>query len=405
MGVLPQAVYPLFLFFLFVAAPLKETTAATVLWTAPAILLSALMIAWAAESAQYFVAQGFALAMLAWMQTLPEFAVEAVLAWHQQTHLLLANLTGALRLLTGLGWPAIYATAALSHRRASATPLRHIALNEHHSVEVMGLLAALLYTPVIAFKGSLTVYDGIVLIVIYAAYLLILGKLPSEDHETIEDLEIIPRTIVKARRGNRIFAIAALFVAGGALIYLSAEPFLASLLALATLAGVPQFVFVQWIAPMVSEFPEMLSTLYWARRSDRAPMALMNMVSSNINQWTLLAAMLPIVYSISAGAVTPIVFDSKQQLELWLTLGQAAVALVFLLNMELAWWEAAALAVLFAIPFFESATEPVITWIYFGWAGLELVRMVIGRRKAPALSLFLKVWRDHVSATGMGDRA
>ncbi len=82
------------------------------LWTAPAILLSALMIAWAAESAQYFVAQGFALAMLAWMQTLPEFAVEAVLAWHQQTHLLLANLTGALRLLTGLGWPAIYFTAA-----------------------------------------------------------------------------------------------------------------------------------------------------------------------------------------------------------------------------------------------------------------------------------------------------
>ena len=83
-------------------------------------------------------------------------------------------------------------------------------------------------------------------------------------------------------------------------------PFLASLLALATLAGVPDFVFVQWIAPLVSEFPEMLSTLYWARRSDRAPMALMNMVSSNINQWTLLAAMLPIVYSISVGAVTPI---------------------------------------------------------------------------------------------------
>ena len=117
MGVLPQAVYPLFLAFLFVAVPLKETSPATVLWTAPAILLAALMIAWAAESAQYFVAQGFALAMLAWLQTLPEFAVEAVLAWHQQTHLLLANLTGALRLLTGTGWPLIYFTAAWFHRR------------------------------------------------------------------------------------------------------------------------------------------------------------------------------------------------------------------------------------------------------------------------------------------------
>ena len=202
MGVLPQAVYPLFLAFLFVAAPLKETTATTVLWTAPAILLSALMIAWAAESAQYFVAQGFALAMLAWMQTLPEFAVEAVFAWHQQTHLLLANLTGALRLLTGLGWPAIYLTAAFSHRRATSKPLRRIVLEEHHSVEVMALLVPLLYIPVIAIKGSLTVYDGVVLIVIYAAYLWILGKMPHEDHETIEDLEIIPRTIVKARRGQ-----------------------------------------------------------------------------------------------------------------------------------------------------------------------------------------------------------
>ena len=396
MGVLPQAVYPLFLFFLFVAAPLKETTATTVLWTAPAILLSAMMIAWAAESAQYFVAQGFALAMLAWMQTLPEFAVEAVLAWHQQTHLLLANLTGALRLLTGLGWPAIYATAAVFHRRSTHQPLRRIVLEEHHSVEVVALLVPLLYIPVIAIKGTLTVYDGIVLILIYAVYLWILGKLPSEDHETVEELEIVPRTIVKARRGNRIFAIGALFVAGGALIYFSAEPFLASLLALATLAGMPDFIFIQWIAPLVSEFPEMLSTLYWARRSDRASMALMNMVSSNINQWTLLAAMLPIVYSMSVGAVTPIAFDAKQEMELWLTLGQAAIALVFLLNMELAWWEAAALGVLFAIPFFSSATEPIITWIYFGWAGVEVLRIILGQRKPLALSLFVKVWKNHI---------
>jgi len=240
------------------------------------------------------------------------------------------------------------------------------------------------------------VYDGAVLIVIYAAYLWILGKLPSEDHETIEDLEIIPRTIVKARRGRRICAIGVLFIAGGALIYFSAEPFLASLLALSVLAGVPDFVFVQWIAPLISEFPEMLSTLYWARRSDRAPMALMNMVSSNINQWTLLAAMLPIVYSMSIGAVTPITFDGKQEMELWLTLGQATVALVFLLNMELVWWEASALFALFAIPFIDSAVEPVITWIYFGWAGIEVVRMLFGRRKPAAFPLFVTMWKTHI---------
>src|SRR5271154_5951193 len=96
--------------FLFAAVPtIHETSPWTLLWAAPGILLAALVIAWAAESSQFFIAQGFALAILAWMQTLPEFAVEAVLAWHQQRGLLLANLTGALRLLIGVGWPMIYA--------------------------------------------------------------------------------------------------------------------------------------------------------------------------------------------------------------------------------------------------------------------------------------------------------
>src|SRR3982751_2633003 len=107
------------------------------LWTAPAILLSSMLIAWAAESAQFFIAQGFALAILAWLQTLPEFAVEAVLAWKQQVPLLLANLTGALRLLTGLGWPMIYFTAAFFYRRKYKKPLGAIQLDKHHCVEVM----------------------------------------------------------------------------------------------------------------------------------------------------------------------------------------------------------------------------------------------------------------------------
>ena len=137
----------------------------------------------------------------------------------------------------------------------------------------------------------------------------------------------------------------------------------------------------------------MLSTLYWARRVDRAPMALMNMVSSNINQWTLLAAMLPIVYSISAGAATPIVFDPEQQRELWLTLGQAAVALAFLINMELAWFEAAGLFVLFLVQVVD-VNAPVriyVTWIYFAWCFVEVVSLIGGRRKAVAFRHFRNI--------------
>jgi len=395
MGLLPLPSAHPFLFLLFVA-PLREASSSTALWAAPAILIASLMIAWAAESSQFFIAQGFALAILAWLQTLPEFAVEAVWAWHQQVPLLMANLTGALRLLTGLGWPMIYFTAAMFHRRRGGPPLKAVRLEPHHAVEVIGLLVPLLYIGYIVFKNSLTVFDAIPLIVIYAAYLLVLSKLPAEDPETIEDLEAIPRKIVLSPRAARIAIITALFAAGGALIYFSAEPFAASLLALATLVGIPTFVFVQWVAPLVSEFPEMASTFYWARTVHRAPMALMNMVSSNINQWTLLAAMLPIVLSISAGAVTPIQFDAQQRLELLMTLGQALAGMTFLLNMELAWWEAAVLFVLFLIPFASSATAPYVTGAYFAWTAIELLRMLLGRRKPEALAHFTKVWKMHI---------
>jgi len=354
------------------------------------------MIAWAAESAQYFVAQGFALAILAWMQTLPEFAVEAVIAWHRQMPLLLASLTGALRLLTGFGWPVIYLTAALFNRRRGSPPLRAIRLSGHHSVEVVGLLAPLLYMGGVAWKGSLGMLDGLVLMALYGAYLLILSKLPPEDAESIEDLEAIPRHIVTAPRWQRIAMIAGLFVAGGALIYVAAEPFLGSLLSLSALLGVPTFVFLQWMSPVVSEFPEMASTFYWARTVERAPIALMNMVSSNINQWTLLPGLLPVIFSLSAGRASAIVLDQQQETQLVLTLAQAAVGLMFLINMELAWWEAAVLFVLFLVPFANAAWARPVTYVYFGWAGIELLRMLAGRRKPEAFTEFARLWRTFI---------
>src|SRR5256884_3852088 len=138
-----QIVAPVCALLLLAAVPIEPLAPSAVAWTAPSILLSAMLIAWAAESAQFFVAQGFALAILAWLQTLPEFAVEAVLAWKQEVTLLLANLTGALRLLTGLGWPMIYAVAAYFYRRKTGRRMGAIRLADEHCGEVVGLLAAL----------------------------------------------------------------------------------------------------------------------------------------------------------------------------------------------------------------------------------------------------------------------
>ena len=391
--------------------PIRAEGPSAVLWTAPCILFASMTIAWGAEAAQFFVAQGVALAILAWMQTLPEFAVEAVLAWKQQTAFLLANLTGALRLLTGLGWPLIYFSAAVFHRRRTGKPLGGIRLDREHSVNVVGLFAALLYTSFILAKGSLHLADAGVLTGIYAAYLFVLKRLPPAGEEGIDDLDAVPRAIVTSPRMRRITAITACFVVGGTLIYFGAEPFLGSLFALSTVLTIPTFLFIQWVAPFVSEFPEMLSTFYFARSVTRAPMALMNMVSSNINQWTLLTAMLPIVYSLSRGSVSSIPLDAQQKLELLMTIGQALVGMMFLINMELVWWEASVLFVLWLAQFAFSAVPAghsgvlgflghrVHVWItltYFAWAAWEMARLFTGARQPTALVEFVRIWRENV---------
>src|SRR5262245_22516594 len=85
-----------------------DASAVDFLWTAPLIIGAAFLIAWGAEAAQFMISQGLALAVLAWLQTLPEFAVEAKLAWSaardttgQSIHLVTANFTGFIRLLMG----------------------------------------------------------------------------------------------------------------------------------------------------------------------------------------------------------------------------------------------------------------------------------------------------------------
>lgn len=386
---------------LMFAVPLHQSSPAAALWTTPAILAASLLITWGAESAQFFVAQGFALAILAWMQTLPEFAVEAVLAWKAQTELLLANLTGALRLLTGLAWPMIYATAGFVHYRRTGNYQRSINLHPQHSVEVLGLVLPLVYVTFVWWKASLTIYDGAVLVLLYVAYLALLTKLPPEKDEGIEDLEAIPRAIASARPVRRNIAILVCFLGGGAIIYFTAEPFLGSLVSLATAIGIPSFIVIQWLAPVISEFPELLSTFYFARQEVKAPVGLMNIASSNINQWTLLVAMLPVVLSLGRGEITALQFDAEQRIELALTLSQSVLALMFLLNMRFAWWEAAAMLALFisqfVLPaFFGEDAKLWICYAFLAWSAAELLILIIKGRKPEALRSFGEVWREHV---------
>jgi len=371
--------------------------AATALWTFPSVLFSAFVISWGAEAAQFFMSQGLALAILAWLQTLPEFAVEADIAWRQDVPNMLANFTGSLRLLVGLGWPMIFFVASVAHRRRTGRWLKAIELDDEHAIQVIGLLVPILYFFVIWGKASLNVWDGIVLTFLYLVYLFVLNKMPARTEEDAEQLDWVPRKVLGLRPGLRGAAIAGLFLGGGLILYYVTHPFVDSLKALALTVGITEFVFIQWVAPFLSEFPEKVSAFKWAATVRQAPMALMNMVSSNINQWTVLAAMIPVVYSMSAGQLMAVPLDGMHRHEVLLTILQSLLGMILLVNMHYSAAEALAIFVLWFVQFVVPSLREEIMWAYGALILGGLVQVWRGSRSLAAFSAFARHWRLHVA--------
>ena len=387
---------------LLAAVSQAGASALSALWTFPSILLSAFLVAWGAEAAQFLMSQGLALAILAWLQTLPEFAVEAVIAWEagrdpERAHLAIANLTGAIRLLLGLGWPAIYFVFVFAGRRGSKVRWPSIRLEHEHAVEVAGLVPPLLYFLVIIWKQWIGWIDAVVLIGLYAVYLWVLMRNPPKQEEELSDAPPVSRWAYRQRGWRQKAAIGGLFVSGGALLYLTARPFLESMLAVAGILGIGQFFLVQWVAPFLSEFPEFVSTINWARRVTRAPMALMNIVSSNINQWTILAAMIPLVYGFSHlhhhGTWSDFHFDAPQRIEIVLTLLQTLLGVLLLANMEFDWLDAAALLVLWLVQFIVPHLREEVSVAYGVWIVVLMGQFVLGKKRFMVWKYFVETVR------------
>jgi cation:H+ antiporter len=338
--------------------------------------------------AQFFMSQGLALAILAWLQILPEFAVEADIAWRQNVANMTANFTGSIRLLVGLGWPMIFLVAAIAHRRETGEWLSEIVLEPDHCVEVVGLTVPILYFVVIWWKASLSVLDGAILTALYVGYLFVVNRLPPKDHEEAGELDGVPRAVMGLRPGVRGTAVVAMFVGGGLILYLVAHRFVDSLMSLSVTVGISEYVFIQWVAPFLSEFPEFLSAFRWARGGRHAPMALMNVVSSNINQWTVLAGMIPLVYSLSLGHVAAIPFDGRHRHEILLTVLQSLLGIVLLMNMRYSWWEAIALFVLWFVQFCVPSLRLAVIYAYAALIVVGLVQALAGRRQFQAFTVF-----------------
>jgi len=369
-----------------------QRTAVQAIWTFPSILVSSFVVAWGAEAAQFYISQGLALALLAWIQVLPEFAVEAVISWERNIPLMTANFTGALRLLTGLGWPMIWVVYAVSRRRRGGRePWPAIQLEQEHAAEIIGLVPPLAYFAWIIYKGTLDLVDSGVLLALYVGYLVVLQRIPPKEHEEIEDVAAVPRRILGLPGPARGFAILGLFLLGGVGIYFTAHPFLGSMVGLATVLGISQFVFVQWVAPFLSEFPEFVTTSYWARTGGKGGMALMNMASSNINQWTVLAAMIPVVYSLSLGAPAAVPLH-EHRVELMLTLLQSTLGVVLLANFNFKAYEALGLFLLWFAQFCMPTWREEISIVYAVWLVFEIGSATWRPDRLKAFLVFPRLW-------------
>jgi Ca2+/Na+ antiporter len=294
-----------------------------------AVVGAAFLLSWAAELAALEISAGLAIAVLALVAVLPEYAVDFVFAWRggnavqangtceqgdqNPCSLALANMTGANRLLIGIGW-ALVVLLAWSRLRRQGRPGGGVQLPRSSAVEVTYL----------SFFGFAAV-----------------------------------------------------------VILLSAEHFADGLVQTGDALGISPFFLVQWLAPLASEAPELLVAGLYAWHLNTTN-GLSTLVSSKVNQWTLLVGTLPLVFTVASGTATGLPVGAAQREELLLTAAQSLFAVAVLVNLEISVREAAALSGLFLTQFAIAALVPGSTeLVVLGIAYLALAAVLLlrGRRR------------------------
>lgn len=348
--------------------------------TGLAIVAAALFLSWATETLETVIPIAAALAVLALIEVLPEYSFEVVLAWERRIELAASSMTGSNRLLLGLGWPLIFFVAyfaARARRRAFSAIEIPLAL----ASDIAFLAAATVYAVVIVAKGTLGLFDSVVLTALYVAYVVrALRSGRTADHD---DDEVEPGLVGKLQRlpGRQRAAVILAFLAFGAFVIgFGAEPFIAGLIASADAMGVSQFFLIQWVAPFLAEFPESLTAFLWAATVVAVARGLGNLVSAKLNQWTLLIATIPIVYSLSLGTPSEIALTQLSRDEILLTAAQTLLGVTMLARLRFSLVDASILLGLFFVQF---AFPPIRLEVAIAYVLLTAAYVIVGGSPRP----------------------
>jgi cation:H+ antiporter len=312
-----------------------------------AILGAAFLLSWAAEVAQLDISQTLAIAVLALIAVLPEYAVDLFLAFRagqgdeEKRHLAIANMTGANRLLIGIGWAVVvlifFAQAKKRGRRPAALQLR-----PEQRTDVGFLLVATLWAFTIPFRGEIGLLDLAILGGLFVAYIFRAAREEVEEPELVGAAAAIGAFPAAVRRTLTV----ALFLYAAAAILFVAEHFADGLIHIGESFGISTFLLIQWVAPLASEAPEMIIAILFTIRL-KAQAGMGTLISSKVNQWTLLIGTLGLVYSLGAGQIDALHFDFEQKEEVFLTAAQSLFAVAIIANLSITRNEALMMMALF----------------------------------------------------------
>ena len=316
-----------------------------------AILGGAFLLSWAAELAERDIPQALAILMLALVAVLPEYAVDLHFAWTagkdpSYAPYAIANMTGANRLLIGLGWAVVVLIFCWRARTSE------LVIHPRQRLEIRFLAWATAYSFFIPLSGTVNLFDAAVLLTIFFLYAYSAMRGESEEVQLVGPAALLDSEF--GDLGRRLWAVG-LFVFAAWGIFISAEPFAESLVEIGRYRDIDEFLLIQWVAPLASEAPEFLIATLFALRL-RGSMGIGALISSKVNQWTLLVAAIPIAFALSAGSVAGLPLDDRQNAELILTSAQSLFAVLVICDLRFTRTEALGLAALFGGQFMFTST-------------------------------------------------
>jgi cation:H+ antiporter len=373
-----------------------------------AVLGASFLLAWGAETAEKDVPRAFALAVLAVLAVAPEYAVDALYAWQAGAgvegagDLAVANMTGANRILIGIGWSgiALYSIYRVASADDTAIIRRdgyladRVRLDPSIATEILFLFVATMYAFFVPFGGGIGLFDMVFLVGLYVAYIVFILRGGVEEEEAHVG---VPAYFQSFLRKYRVPIVLSLFAYSGFLILTAVEPFAHNLEQLGIQMGIDPFLMIQWVAPLASESPELVVVAYLVNKA-RTTAGFNALISSKLNQWTLLIGTLVLVYSISLGQYGVLSFEQKQAGEIWLTAAQSLFALSLLVNFNISARESVLLLALFLTQLHPSFHH------YEALLGFSAVYILL------ALAFFAARWNDlqrlirMVSAHAAGER-